>query len=39
MGCFDGKTAVTTGATSGIGAACAEKFAEQGALVFLAGRS
>ena len=33
------KVAVVTGATSGIGAACARKFAEEGAAVALIGRS
>lgn len=38
MGALDGKVAVITGATSGIGARSAELFVEQGASVVLAGR-
>ncbi len=36
---FDGKIAVITGATSGIGTACAERLAHEGAEVVLIGRS
>lgn len=38
MGALDGKIAIITGATSGIGARSAELFAEEGATVVLAGR-
>jgi NAD(P)-dependent dehydrogenase (short-subunit alcohol dehydrogenase family) len=38
MGQLDGKTAIVTGATSGIGARIAEIFVEQGARVLAAGR-
>ncbi len=36
---FDGKTAVITGASTGIGASCARKFVAAGARVVLAARS
>lgn len=39
MGRFDDKVAVITGATSGIGAACAKEFADEGANVVLVGRN
>ncbi|ONI74017.1 short-chain dehydrogenase [Kribbella sp. ALI-6-A] len=38
MGQFEGKTAVVTGASSGIGLAVAERFAAEGAHVFVTGR-
>ncbi|MFK3978869.1 SDR family NAD(P)-dependent oxidoreductase [Micromonospora sp. NPDC050397] len=38
MGALDEKTAVLTGATSGIGAAIARQFINEGARVVLAGR-
>lgn len=36
---FEGKVILITGASSGIGAACAEYFAKEGALLSLVGRS
>lgn len=38
MGMLDGKIAIITGATSGIGERSAELFIEEGATVVLAGR-
>ncbi|GLY19411.1 oxidoreductase [Kineosporia sp. NBRC 101677] len=38
MGQLDGKTALVTGATSGIGLAAAQKLADEGAHVFVTGR-
>jgi NAD(P)-dependent dehydrogenase (short-subunit alcohol dehydrogenase family) len=38
MGQFDGKTAVVTGGSTGIGFASARRFAEKGADVYLTGR-
>ncbi|MGV9293438.1 SDR family oxidoreductase [Amycolatopsis sp. NPDC003676] len=39
MGQLEGKTAVVTGGSSGIGLAAAERFAEEGAHVFITGRN
>ena len=38
MGRLEGKVAVVTGANSGIGLACATRFAQEGARVFMTGR-
>ena len=38
MGRLEGKVAVVTGANSGIGLACARRFAQEGAQVFMTGR-
>lgn len=38
MGQLDGKVAVVTGASTGIGFASAQRFAEEGAYVYLTGR-
>lgn len=39
MNDFSGKTVLVTGGTSGIGRACAMRFAKEGANVIIAGRS
>ena len=39
MNDFSGKTVLVTGGTSGIGRACALRFAKEGANVIIAGRS
>ncbi len=39
MNDFTGKTVLVTGGTSGIGRACAMRFAKEGANVIIAGRS
>jgi NAD(P)-dependent dehydrogenase (short-subunit alcohol dehydrogenase family) len=38
MGCLEGKTAIVTGGTTGIGLAGAERLAREGAYVFVTGR-
>jgi NAD(P)-dependent dehydrogenase (short-subunit alcohol dehydrogenase family) len=38
MGCLEGKTAIVTGGTTGIGLATAERLAKEGAYVFVTGR-
>jgi NAD(P)-dependent dehydrogenase (short-subunit alcohol dehydrogenase family) len=39
MGCLEGKVAIITGATAGLGRAVAERFVEEGAKVCVVGRS
>lgn len=39
MNDFSGKTVLVTGGTSGIGRACAMRFAQEGANVIIAGRN
>ena len=39
MNDFSGKTVLVTGGTSGIGRACAMRFAKEGANVIIAGRN
>lgn len=38
MGKFEGKIALVTGGTSGIGLATAQKFVDEGAYVYITGR-